>query len=99
MTKDKQTQDYTEEQLADIQTQITEAQEERDYVNAVDRNYRDRALQLTNSYTQNIEGITIVDKFEVDAWKREWNAFRERHNMPSLDFEALKERAARRVRQ
>jgi hypothetical protein len=89
--------EYTPEQTADIQDQIKAAQEERDHINSADRSYRERFLQLTSTYNQNIEGVTLIDKFDVEAWQKEWNAFRERHHMPVLNFEELKERAARRV--
>ena len=85
--------EYSAEQLADIKEQL----EERDYINAVDRSFRDRLLQLQSSYAQNIEGIPLIDKFEVSAWQGEWNSFRKRHDMPQLNFEEMKERAARRA--
>jgi len=97
MKPEKQKPAYTDEQLADIQEQLKAAQEERDYINAVDRSFRDRLLQLQSSYNQNIEGIPLLDKFEVESWQKEWNAFRERHHMPILNFEEMKERAARRA--
>jgi hypothetical protein len=88
---------YTDEQLADIQEQIKAAQEERDYINSNERSFRDRLLQLQSSYAQNIDGVPLIDKFDVEAWQKEWNAFRERHHMPALNFEEMKERAARRA--
>ena len=94
---DKPKPEYSDEQLADIQEQIKAVQEERDYINAVDRSFRDRLLQLENSYNQNIDGIPLIDKFDVDAWQKEWNSFRERHGMPVLNFEEMKERAVRRA--
>jgi len=97
MKQEKQKPEYSQEQLADIQEQIKAVQEERDYINSVERSFRERLLQLTNSYNQNIDGIPLIDKFDVEAWQKEWNSFRERHHMPTLNFEEMKERAARRL--
>ena len=86
---------YTPEQEQDIREQIAAAQEDRDYVNACDRLFRRMTIIINSEMLQNIDGISVVDKFEGEAWGREWNAFRARHNMPTLDFELLKERAKR----
>ena len=85
--------EYTDEQKADIEKKILAAQEERDYTNACDRRYRNMMLQINQERNQNIEGITITDKFEVEAWQKEWNEFRGRHGLPVLNFEEMRERA------
>jgi hypothetical protein len=90
--------EYTEEQKADIEQKILAAQEERDYTNACDRRYRNMMLQINQERNQNIEGITITDKFEVEAWQKEWNEFRVRHGLPVLNFEEMRERARKAQR-
>ena len=85
--------EYTDEQKADIEDKIRIAQEERDYTNACDRRYRSMMLQIANERNQNIDGIPITDKFEVEAWQTEWNGFRMRHGLPVLNFEEMRERA------
>ena len=89
---------YTPEQEQDIREQILAAQEERDYVNACDRRFRSMMLIITQETNQNLDGINVVDKFDSEAWGKEWNSFRLRHGMPPLDFELLKEKAKRQVR-
>jgi hypothetical protein len=86
--------EFTEEQEAYLQEQIKAAQEERDYVNACDRRYRSMMLMINQERLQNIDGVPITDKFEVDSWQKEWNEFRIRHGLPKLDFELMKELAA-----
>jgi hypothetical protein len=85
--------EYTDEQKADIEARILAAKEERDHVNACDRRYRNMMLQIYQESLQNIEGLPIVDNFEVAAWQKEWNGFRVQHGLPEMNFELLRERA------